>query len=93
MKQSNITTYHINFSKLIPNKINNSLHHNINKTQEIIHNTSKTKQKQDYKKSINERNSSNNNLSKNNNIKNNINNIKNKTKTKSNSNNNKNSKY
>ena len=88
MKQSNITTYHINFSKLIPNKINNSLHHNINKTQEIIHNTSKTKTKQDYKKSINERNSSNNNLSQNNNIKNNINNIKNKTKTKSNSNNN-----
>ena len=90
MKQSNITTYHINFSKIIPNKLNNSLHHNINKTQEIIHNTSKTKQKQDYKKSINERNNSNNNLNKNNNIKNNFNNIKNKTKTKSNSNNNNN---
>ncbi len=82
MKQSNITTYHINFSKLIPNKINNSLHHNINKTQEIIHNTSKTKTKQDYKKSINERNSSNNNLSQNNNIKNNINNFKNKNSLK-----------
>ena len=40
IKQSNITTYQINFSKLIPNKIH-SLQNNINKTQEI-RNSSKT---------------------------------------------------
>ena len=34
-KQSNITTYRINFSKLIPNKINLPYNNKINKTQEI----------------------------------------------------------
>ncbi len=74
MKQSNITTYNINFSKLIPNKIN-SLQNNINKTQEIIHNTSK--QKQDLKKPKKEYYNSNNNIIKN------INNTSNKNKKES----------
>ena len=61
IKQSNITTYNINFSKLIPNKIN-SLQNHFNKTQDIIHNTSKTKKKQDFKKSVKKNNNSNNNI-------------------------------
>ncbi len=61
IKQSNITTYNINFSKIIPNKIN-SLQNHINKTQENIHNTSKTKTKQDFKKSVKKSNNSNKNI-------------------------------
>ena len=61
IKQSNITTYSINFSKLMSNKIN-SLENQINKTQEIIHNTSKTKKKKDFKKSVKKSNNSNNNI-------------------------------
>ena len=72
-KQSNITTYNINFSKLIPNRIN-SLQNNFNKTQEIIHNISKTKQKQEMKKQKKENYNSNNNIIKN------INNVSNKNK-------------
>ena len=65
IKQSNITTYQINFSKLIPNQIH-SLQNNFNKTQEIYNNNNskkKTKEKDDkksnkesYNNSINQKN-------------------------------------
>ena len=58
-KQSNITTYQINFSKLIPNCIN-SFQNNINKTQEI-QNTSKTKKNRENKKKTKD---NNNNITK-----------------------------
>ena len=83
IKQSNITTYQINFSKLIPNRIN-SFQSNFNKTQEI-QNTSKIRKNPENNKSIKEKN--NNNKTKNNkniNIK-----ITNDEKINNNNNNNK----
>ncbi len=64
VKQSNITTYQINYSKLIPNRIH-LLHNNINKTQEI-QNTAKTIQHSKNNKNINSNKESKNNISINN---------------------------
>ena len=64
VKQSNITTYQINYSKLIPNRIH-LLHNNINKTQEI-QNTAKTIQHSKNNNNINSNKESKNNISINN---------------------------
>ena len=67
IKQSNITTYQINFSKLIPNKIH-SLQNNVNKTQEI-NNTSKTLKNNENNKKSNKESYHNSNSNINNNKK------------------------
>ena len=64
VKQSNITTYQINYSKLIPNRIN-IIQNNINKTQEL-QNTSKTIQNNKNNNNKNSNKESKNNISINN---------------------------
>ena len=83
IKQSNITTYQISFSKLIPNQIH-SLQNNFNKTQEIHNNNNSKKKNKEIKDKTSNKESYNNSINQiNENIK-----INNNNNNNSNSNNN-----